>query len=498
MSNTQDRILLWLAGQKLEAYVVGGSVRDALLRRPSHDLDLAVASNGRLVARRIANQFNGAYYSLDASRDTGRALLPQEDGTTLVVDVACLRGGSLVEDLGDRDFTINAMAVRVSDPDLVIDLHHGREHLAEGILVPVSSNSIHNDPIRALRAVRMVSQFNLSLATDTVAQIEAESLRLRAESGERLRDELAKLFVLERSASSLAEMDRLGLLMPIFPELGPLCGLEQSLPHRLHVLDHSLQAVQELESILSRLAANKDPDAQHCPPPCRSQAHTSAEMVLSGHTTRMITAMEQPSGGNRTRKTVVKLAALLHDVGKAQTQSLEADGRRRFLGHEGLGAEIIGTIMRRLRFNNSEVAQAQMIVRHHLRPLLLSREPAITQRAIYRFFRSTGAAGPEILLLSMADYLAKDQEGLPRAGYDRLCTLVAQMLEYYWPTKEWADKLAPLINGHDLMERLDLEPGPRVGKVLEAIREAQVLGEITSVQAALSFAETYLANGPNT
>ena len=163
----EKKVLDWLAQQDETIYLVGGCVRDRLLDRSLHDLDLAVAHGGRRLARRLANQFQGAYYTLDAERDTGRAILPGGEAGPLVVDVACLRGEDLAADLADRDFTINALAAEVTRPGEVIDRHGGLADLAAGLVRPVSATSIGDDPVRALRAVRQAAQLGLSLTASS-------------------------------------------------------------------------------------------------------------------------------------------------------------------------------------------------------------------------------------------------------------------------------------------------------------------------------------------
>ena len=139
--STENRVLEWLAQDAQQAYLVGGCVRDRLLQRDLYDLDVTVEGGGLDLARRLADRFRGAFYALDETRDTGRAILQEGDGERLVVDISVMRGPDLVADLADRDFTINALAVPVTRPDELIDLHGGVSDLKAGLLRPVSTDS---------------------------------------------------------------------------------------------------------------------------------------------------------------------------------------------------------------------------------------------------------------------------------------------------------------------------------------------------------------------
>ena len=148
-------------------YVVGGVVRDALLRRPIKDVDIAVARGGIKLARRIANHFGGDFFPLDAERDVGRALIDTFDGR-LSIDVAGFRGDSLDADLRDRDFTINAMAVDLrGDLNAVIDPTGGADDALVKLIRQCNPDAIARDPIRALRGVRLSAQFGFRIERET-------------------------------------------------------------------------------------------------------------------------------------------------------------------------------------------------------------------------------------------------------------------------------------------------------------------------------------------
>jgi tRNA nucleotidyltransferase/poly(A) polymerase len=493
--DTEARVMAWLAREGVPAYLVGGWVRDRLMGRPSYDLDVAVDGDGLALARKLADRLGGQYYPLDAERRTGRAIL---EAGRVIVDVARFRGPDLAADLADRDFTVNAMAADVRTPETVIDHHGGLADLAEGIIRPVSGDSIRHDPLRALRAVRLAAELDFALAPETEAPMRRDGPGLEAASGERVRDELARLLSQPDASHWLRRLHSLELLAVLFPELAPLCGLQQSPPHHLTGLDHSLAAVDALEAIVAAIGEGQGMrDAVSYP------LYALPDPLLSPYGPRLREHLDQEMGFGRPRLVTLKLAVLLHDTGKPETRTVEppADegegqpGRIRFLGHESLGADLVEAAFTRLRFNRDEVRLARTIVRHHMRPLLLADLSAVSSRAVYRFFRDTGDAGVDVLLHALADHLAIYAPGQGDDRWPRLLALTGRMLADYWDRR--AQVVAPqrLVDGHDLLEVFGLEPGPQIGALLEVVREAQVSGEVHSREEALALVRQHLAGG---
>jgi poly(A) polymerase len=179
------------------------------------------------------------------------------------------------------------------------------------------------------------------------------------------------------------------------------------------------------------------------------------------------------------------MAALLHDIAKPQTKEVE-DDRVRFLGHAQEGAEIVSRILSRLRFSSRETRQIELMVRHHLRPGQLGRDKAPSSRAIYRYFRDTGDAGIDIFFLNLADFLAARGPTLDIAEWRRHGQMMDYVLKQHFEQEETV--LPPkLINGEDLIHRFGMKPGPRIGDILEAVREAQAAGEISTKEEAISY-----------
>lgn len=324
----------------VEGYLVGGFVRDALMQRDSGDVDIAVGANAMELAPRIADALRGRFVPLDAENQIVRVVLANIGAVHL--DIATMRG-SIADDLALRDFTVDAMAISLGEmdnPDApVIDPFGGRRDLGKGVVRAISEEAFRRDPARLLRAPRLAAECGFSLDGETRAQISRNHQLIRKVADERVRDELCRLLAVPGSARWLRLLDELGLLLEVFPELAPAKGSEQPKEHYWDVFQHSIETVATVEFLLR----TGKPD------------YCSDEMLASAPWWPALEAhFESEAAGGRSRKVLLKLAALLHDIAKPQTRTFEETGRMRFFGHSQQGAETAAGILERLRFSARE------------------------------------------------------------------------------------------------------------------------------------------------
>src|SRR5437667_119069 len=255
---TVVRAVATLAGGRRSAPVlVGGAVRDAWLgRRPGRevDLDVAVPAGALDLARRVAERLRGACVPPDPERGTGRVVLP---GVRL--DVSDFRGPSLAADLAARDFTVNALAVPLRELLVrggapIVDPTGGLADLRARRLRAPDLRVFTDDPLRALRGVRLEAALGFRLTRGTVAAIRAVAPALAAVAAERVRDELLLVLAFPDTARAFRRMDALGLLGVLLPEVEPMRATAQPAPHRFPVLEHSLRALASADRVLARLA----------------------------------------------------------------------------------------------------------------------------------------------------------------------------------------------------------------------------------------------------
>ncbi len=470
-------------------YLVGGAVRDALLKTPTHDLDFAVQGNALRVARRVADQLGGAYYPLDQETETGRVVLTREDNTRDMLDFAALRGPDLESDLRDRDFTINAIAVDAREPQIVYDPLGGAADLYAKRLRACSAQSLESDPVRILRAIRQAAAFGLQIEPETRRQMREAVALLPNVSGERQRDELFRILGGPQPATALRALEIMGVLPHLLPELTALKGVTQSPPHVYEVWQHTLQTVQWLERLLGVLGT------LDYNPTKADNFHTGLAVLRVGRYREQIHAhLNAELVPDRAMRPLLFFAALYHDVGKAATRTVTEDGRIRFLGHERVGAQMMDDRADALKLSNQERARVKLVVRHHMRPHHLASAPKPpTRRAVYRFFRDTKEAGADICLLNLADVLATAGPKLQQDTWSHHLDVIRTLLEAWWESPEERVRPPALLTGHDLMQHFELAPGPQIGKLLELIREAQATGEVQTRDEALTLAQAHLS-----
>jgi tRNA nucleotidyltransferase/poly(A) polymerase len=481
-------------------YLVGGAVRDLLLARATHDLDFSMSGEAIKTARRVADALPRAgtgtitkadFYPLDPERDTGRVIVTATDGTRTVMDFAAFRGPDLEADLLGRDFTLNAMAVDVRTLALYDPLG-GVLDLREKRLRQCSPFAFTDDPVRILRAVRLAAAFGFHILPESRQAMKKAVKLLPNVSAERLRDELFRILEGPQPATSLRALDMLGALAPVLPELTSLKGVAQPSPHVSDVWTHTLSTLTYLEMILAALTPDYKPD--------------TASDLFNGLMVMRIGRYRQQIGEhfntllnvNRSLRGLLFFAALFHDVAKPLTKAADEGGRLRFWGHDQESAEMAAARGRALQLSSAEIDRLKTIVRNHMRILhhtnRLVKEPkSPSRRAIYRFFRDTGEAGVDVCLLALADLRATYEHTLPQNIWVAGLDVVRLFLENWWEKRAESIAPPPLLNGNDLMQELDLQPGPLIGQLLEAIREAQALGEVSTREQAFALARAHFS-----
>jgi putative nucleotidyltransferase with HDIG domain len=464
--------------------LVGGAVRDLLLNRPIHDYDFILPEDAVRIARRLADKTGAAYMTLDAERDIARLIW--KDGQRVSLDFAAYQGPDLLADLWARDFTINAIAIDLRNPGKLIDPTGGISDLLAKQIRPCLPDSFKNDPVRVLRAIRLANTLEARLPTETLALMRQAVAGLPSISPERLRDELFKILDLPQAATALRIMNMVGALGELLPDLVALQGLQQSPPHVQDAWEHTLDVINRLQSLLDVLSPAYDAEG------VGSLVLGLAVLRLGRYRGQLAEHFAEQLNPERSLRSLLNFAALYHDVGKSLTRSVDADGRIRFFEHEQVGADVASARGHALRLSNAEIERLRTIVRHHMRPSLLAQAGGIPSRkAVYHFFRDTGEAGVDVCLLSLADTLATYGPTLPQERWAWKLDLVRHLLESCWEHSQEVVSPPALVNGHDLIETLDISPGPRLGEILEAIREAQAEGHITSREEALEWALKY-------
>lgn len=466
------------ASRGTDAYLVGGSVRDSLLSgKPIRDIDIAVVGDAEAICIEIAQKFGGTVVPLSPARGVMRVVVPRspddadeiDDPWNIDVDGF---SGTIEEDLSRRDFSVNAMAVPLADwPSLeaVIDPLGGRVDLAQKTIRALGPTVFQDDPGRLLRAVRLAAQLKFRIEPGTSKMIAADAQLLGKVSPERIREEFLNILSLDGAKAQLEVLDHFGLFEQIVPELQVAKGVDQPNMHYWDVWGHTMHTVEAAELITK---GHQNSPIFFCVPwTPDSDAHFS-QQATDGH----------------TRRTLLKLAALFHDVAKPQTKSLDDTGRTRFFGHSEQGAEIVTERLGKLRVSTRGIEMVAKMVEQHLRPTnMKDGDEWPTNRAIHRYFRDVGDVAIDTLYLCLADYLGAKGPDLVHADWLNHARMVGHIL-HVGTSEPVSPTTARLITGHDLMTLFNLQPGPEIGAVLERVEEARAAGEIETKEQALEMA----------
>ena len=457
-----------------ELYVVGGAARDVLLGREVGDWDLV--GHGVIdIARHFAEEHDLRAVVLHEDLPTVRVILTPGDPTGFL-DFVELRAPTIEQDLRRRDFTINALAWDIRGADELIDPTGGLDDARRGVVRAPGREVLESDPLRVLRAFRFAAQLNFDFGPDTAEWLAELAPRVSDVAGERIGQEMVKLFAAPHAADAVQAAEDVGALGALLPALERMRGVQQGGYHHLDVLGHTLLALHEAE-----------------------RAINEPELFLP----RAADAVRAwvRDAGNRA---AVRMATLFHDVGKPACRT-EDEGRTRFLGHADASAATFLEHARRWSLPTHLRRQVVRMIRLHMRPLELAnsglkaeaegRDPGsiITLSAIRRLMRDAAPGGVGLLLVAVGDRSACRGPASQMEQRGRLYEIFDEMLVRYFEWVREQRERPRLVDGGALMKEFGLPEGPLIGELLDVIAEAYEDREIRTRDEALALAREILA-----
>ncbi len=451
--NIKDDFIL---SQINEGYLVGGSVRDALIGKSFVDRDIAIKGAVNF-AHKLAEQFDATFIVLDPEYKIYRLVL--EDKINYLDISEIQGGGNIEEDLSRRDFAMNAIAIDLSNGE-IIDPYNGQEDIKNNVIRHIKDSNFEEDPLRILRAFRFASTTGFELSEETKACINKYKRLLFNPAKERINYELMKLFGGNKCSNTLLIMDEFGILEELFPYVKEMKKVSPNTHHHLDLFHHVVETVRNIEELY--LNATKE-EKEH---------------------------LDSVDFGGFPRINHLKLAGFLHDIGKYSTWTIEESGRHRFIKHDDVGAKMAIPFLKDLKFSKKQIEYISSMIKNHIYPSNVIVAPDLSEKVMMRYIRKMGVNVIDNITLAKADRLSARgeviTEEIVKANLDGLEAL----LKFYLEKRETLKPLPKLLDGREIMEIKGIKQSPELGKIISALKEAQLNGDVSSKDEAIDFVKT--------
>ncbi len=440
---------------------MGGFLRDFYLGKEGlFDFDFCVKGDTLSLVEGFSRLVGARHIVLDEKNQSYRIVLKKAQ-RLYTYDFTILRAKTLEEDLSLRDFSINTLAIDLSDKDFrVRDYFGASKDLKKKRLRAIKKEVFSADPLRILRGFSFMANYGFTMEKETQRAMYKYRGLLKNVSPERIQEELFKILSAGSSYPAFKLMSKFKIIDEVIPQIKITRKVKQGSYHHLDVWGHSLETLRVFERLFqNKLSKNKD----------------------------FLEYLNEELAQGKKRLEVIKLACILHDLGKPIAKRRKKR-KTIFYGHERIGAELIEGIALNLRLAVRIKEVLKRLVFWHLRPGYLAEQSKPSPRAIYRFFRDTLEEGPGVIFLSLADWRATRgplTDSRRRVKYERI--MLKLVGDYFREKKK--KPLPKIVDGYQVMERFKLKPSPLVGEILKRIKEEQALGRVKTKKEAFLLAQ---------
>ncbi|MFH1318691.1 MAG: HD domain-containing protein, partial [Candidatus Omnitrophota bacterium] len=454
--------------KNIDLWLVGGFLRDVYLKKKKEliDFDFCVEKDVFSVARAFARGVSSKLIILDRDQGSYRVILKRKN-KIFTYDFTLMRGADFCQDLSLRDFSANTLAVKLNDPKYrLLDFFGARANLNKKVIRFIKEEVLFHDPLRILRGFSFMANYDFRIDTETAAAMVKYKCFLKNVSLERISEELFKIFAARNSCSAVKRMSDLKIIDEVIAYISESRGVVGGPYHHLDVWNHSLETLYKFEQLWRRkLSKNKD-----------IYQYFNEELAVG-----------------RRRIQILKLACLLHDVGKPRAKK-RVNKKTIFHTHEKIGRDLAEKIAQNLRLSFREKEFLKKLIFWHLRPGYLADQVEPSKRAIYRFFRDTAEDGVAVIVLSLSDWRATRGPLIDTKKRKKHENVMFHLIDLHFKEQK-KQPLSQIVDGYDVMRKFKIKPSPLIGKILRKVKEEQMLGNVKTKAQAYGIAKKIIELG---